>query len=74
MATKSEIKARYIENLRAAYPFYTDGSKPLAAAHMAADAALAGKMKLEGECWDRALASCGLPKNITMKALEALRN
>lgn len=72
MATKSAVKTVYIAQLQARYPFYTEGSRPLELAHQAADAALSGAMKLDGECWDNALQACGLSKRITLKALAAL--
>lgn len=74
MATKSKIKADYIANLKATYAFYVEGSSPLELANLAADKALAGIMRLEGDCWFNALASNGLPKNITLKALAALED
>ena len=40
MGTKTEIKAKYIAALKATYPFYTEGSHPLALANEAADAAV----------------------------------
>jgi len=71
-ANKAGIRELYIAELQAAYPFYTDGSKPLEMARLAVDKALSGKMKLEGACWERTLATYSLPKNITLKALAAL--
>jgi hypothetical protein len=72
MTSKATLKARYIANLQATYPFYVEGSRPLQLANEAADAALAGTLKLKGECWDKALKECGLPKGITLKALAGL--
>lgn len=72
MATKAKLKACYIRNLQATYPFYTEGSRPLELAHKAADAAISGAQKLKGDCWDAALTECGLSKSITLKALAAL--
>ena len=71
-ANKEGIRDLYIAQLQARYPFYTEGSKPLEMARLAVDKALSGKMKLEGECWERTLAVYSLPKNITLKALAAL--
>lgn len=73
-ATKSSIKAMYIQELKAMYPFYNDGSRPLTMASEAADSALAGKMRLEGDCWSKALAAHGLPKNMALKRLAELPN
>ena len=74
MTTKAAIKASYIANLKATYAFYLDGSKPLVLAIVAADRALAGKIKLEGDCWYKALADNGMQKASTMKMLAALPN
>lgn len=70
--TKTKLKADYIANLQATYPFYTEGSKPLALANLAADAALAGKTKLEGDCWFATLRANNLQKATTLKMLAAL--
>jgi len=70
--TKQAIKSAYIRRLQAAYSFYVEGSRPLELANLAADAALSGVQKIKGDCWDAALAECGLPKSITLKALAAL--
>jgi hypothetical protein len=71
-ANKAGMRDLYIAELQARYPFYTEGSRPLEMARKAVDAALAGKMELEGECWARVLDTYSLPRNITMKALAAL--
>ncbi len=71
-ATKSKIKADYIANLQATYPFYTEGSRPLQHANEAADQALAGKIELKGECWYAALRSNNLQKAITRRMLADL--
>lgn len=60
--TKTNIKACYIACLKTTYAFYEEGSKPLALAHQAADAALSGKQKLQGDCWFKALAANGVQK------------
>jgi len=69
---KESIRASYIALLQETYPFYVEGSRPLALAHVAADAALAGKVKLKGDCWEMALIANGLSPRITLKALAAL--
>lgn len=66
------IRDAYIRILQARYSFYNEGSKPLELAYLAADRALAGLMKLEGECWELALEQHGLPKRTTLKSLAAL--
>jgi len=71
-AHKAGIKDQYLATLKVLYPSYTEGSRPLALAEMAADNALAGKVRLTGEAWERALATYGLPKTVTLKALAAL--
>lgn len=72
-ATKSSIKAKYIVTLKELYPFYSEGSKPLELANLAADKALAGKMKLKGAAWHQALLVHGIdPKRVTLKALAEL--
>ena len=72
-ATKSSIKAKYIATLKELYPFYLEGSRPLELANLAADKALAGKMKLEGAAWTQALLLHGIDaKRVTLKALAEL--
>ena len=70
--TKKSIKAAYIDALQKTYPFYTEGSRPLAMAENAADKALSGVMRLEGDCWSAALVAHGLKPSVTLKALKAL--
>ena len=73
--TKSKIKADYIVNLRSLYAGkvdYSDGTRPWGLACNAADQALAGKIKLEGEAWFMALASNGVQKAATRAMLAAL--
>jgi len=73
MATKQAIKAAYLRKLQAAYPFYIEGNRPYELACLAADAALSGKQKIKGACWDAALSECGIvPRLATLKALAAL--
>lgn len=69
---KASIKKRYIELLQSNFAFYTEGSRPLKMANEAADNALAGKLKLTGDCWFQALTEHNLKKTITQKALAAL--
>ena len=71
-ANKEGMRELYIAELQAHYPFYTEGSRPLELAYKAVDAALAGKMKLAGECWERVLQTYSLPLNVTLKTLSAL--
>ncbi len=70
--TKTNIKACYIANLQATYPFYTEGSRPLEMARLAADTALSGVGKLDGECWYKALAANGVQKAASRKMLAEL--
>lgn len=69
---KSKIKALYIQKLQATYPFYIEGSRPLELANQAADKALAGKLKLEGECWESAVREATGLKTWTKKMIEGL--
>ena len=71
-ATKSSIKAKYIATLQELYPFYTEGSRPLELANLAADKALDGKMRLDGAAWFQALLLHGLDKRTTLKTLAEL--
>jgi hypothetical protein len=71
-ATKSSIKESYITTLKNLYPFYVEGSRPLDLAHKAADQALAGKMKLEGEAWFQTLLLHGIDRRATMRFLSEL--
>lgn len=71
-ATKSNIKSAYIAYLQDTYPFYTEGSKPLDMANYAVNQALAGRVKLTGICWDKALRDYGVSVNATMKTLSEL--
>lgn len=69
---KNKIKALYIQKLQATYPFYVDGSRPLELANQAADKALAGKVKLQGECWESAVREATGLKTWTMATLAGL--
>lgn len=71
-ANKDGIRELYIAQLQAAYPFYTEGSRSLAVAYEAVDAALAGNLKLSGNCWERTLETYSLPKNVTRATLRDL--
>lgn len=75
--TKLEVRHHYINNLVDMYAGkvdYSPGSRAREAAIKAADAALAGLIKLEGEAWFAALSSAGLPKSATKKQIAALPN
>ncbi len=76
MTIKERIKAEYVENLRTLYAGkvdYSDGSRALEMAEKAADAALAGQIKLEGVAWFQALANvAGLRKTATKAQIAAL--
>jgi hypothetical protein len=72
MGTKTEIKARFIALIKVRYPFYTEGSRSLALANDAANAALAGKIKLEGECWEQAVKEVSGLSRWTMRQLSEL--
>ena len=73
--TKTQIRHDYLNNLETLYAGrvdYSSGSRPRELAIKAADAALAGDIKLEGEAWFMALASNGVQKSATMKMIEGL--
>lgn len=73
--TKAKVKATYLENLKLLYAGrvdYSDGSRAQTLASKAADAALDGKIKLEGAAWFQALASVGLRKTATKAQIAAL--
>lgn len=75
MMTKLEIRHHYLNKLEALYAGrvdYSSGSRAREAAIAAADAALAGLIKLEGEAWLATLAMAGLPKNATRAQIAAL--
>lgn len=74
---KASLKTDYLAGLALAYPAIPYGdptSRPAQLAEQAVDAALAGKMKLEGAVWFSVLAAHGLPKSITRAQLAALSN
>ena len=74
--TKAAIRAQYLAGLESAYPWAKEGSphraSGMAAATKAVDAALAGKIKLEGDVWRDVLAANGLPKNATRAQISSL--
>jgi hypothetical protein len=76
--TRAAIKAAYLDNLVSAYAWAAEGSPTreagLAAASKAADAALAGKLNLEGDCWWSACAANGIHKNSPRRVFAALPN
>ena len=73
--TKLEVRHHYINNLVEIYAGrvnYSSGSPAREAAIKAADAALAGSIKLEGEAWFKALAVAGLKPSATKRQIAAL--
>ena len=70
---KSQIKAAYLTELIEVYPeIYSEGSRPLELAKVAADNALSGKLKLEGRVWEKTVKQVtGWPR-WTRKMLSAL--
>lgn len=73
--TKLEIRHHYLNNLERIYAGkvdYSSGSRPRELAIMAADKALAGQIRLEGQAWFEALALAGLPKSATRAQIAAL--
>lgn len=69
---KAAIKSAYIAKLQQTYPFYTDGSRPLELAEMAARQALAGQLNLKGECWSTAVTDVTGWTRWTMRQLAGL--
>lgn len=70
---KAAIKTAYIAKLQHTYPtLYLPGSKPLQLAEIAADNALSGRLKLEGECWTWAIRKVTGHKSMTMRDLANL--
>jgi hypothetical protein len=73
--TKMQIRHDYLNNLERIYAGridYSSGSRARELAIKAADAALAGDIKLEGQAWFEALASNGVQKSATKKMIEGL--
>jgi hypothetical protein len=73
---KAKIKAAYLRKLVETYPdIYTPESRALNLAGLAADNALAGRLKLVGECWYSALEEATGSKRVwRMADLAALPN
>ena len=73
--TKLEIRHHYLNELESRYAGrvdYSSGSPAREMAIQAADAALAGHIKLEGDAWFAALALAGLGKKSTKAQIAAL--
>lgn len=73
--TKLEVRHYYLNNLVEIYAGkvdYSSGSRAREMAIKAADAALDGKIRLEGEAWFKALALAGLGKLSTKSQIAAL--
>ena len=72
--SKSKIKSEYVARLQRTYAFCTTGSRPLTLAMRAADKALAGEIRLEGDCWFDALKVAGVrnPRSATRKEIASL--
>jgi hypothetical protein len=75
MANKLRIRHDYLNNLEKLYVGkvdYSSGSRAREAAIKAADAALAGHIKLEGEAWFSALKMSGVPKSASKSYIAGL--
>lgn len=75
ITSKLEVRHWYLRNLAEIYAGrvdYSSGSPALEAAIFAADRALAGEIRLEGEAWFKALAMAGLDKTATKAQIAAL--
>lgn len=76
--TKAKIKAAYLTKLAETYPWArgdmgeTVQTRGFAKAAETADLALAGKLKLEGDCWFEALRENGVQKAATRAMIAAL--
>ncbi|MBA3831647.1 MAG: hypothetical protein H0X34_07100 [Chthoniobacterales bacterium] len=73
--TKLEIRHHYLNKLETLYAGrvdYSSGSRARELAIRAANAALAGDIKLEGEAWFAALKMAGLSKAATRAQIAAL--
>ena len=73
--TKLELRHHYLCNLEKLYAGkvdYSSGSRARESAIKAADAALAGHIRLEGDAWFAALALAGLNKRSTKAEIAAL--
>lgn len=73
---KAAIRAAYLLGIEARYDWAKPGSaareRGLQLAGEAADKALAGKLKLDGDCWREALEANGVNPRATMRELAAL--
>lgn len=73
--TKLQIRHDYLNNLETIYAGkidYSSGSRPREMAIRAADAALSGKIRLEGEAWFLALEKNGLSRRSTRAQIAAI--
>lgn len=73
--TKLEVRHHYLNNLEAMYAGrvdYSSGSRARELAIKAADAALMGQIRLEGDAWFAALAEAGLSARSTRAQIAAL--
>ena len=73
--TKLKLRHDYLNNLEVIYAGqvdYSSGSRAREAAIKAADAALAGLIKLEGQAWTKALVSAGLSERASKSQIAAL--
>lgn len=70
---KQAIKTAYIAQLQWVYPtLYLAGDRRLELAEMAADAALAGRLNLRGECWEWAVLEVTRRTGCTARDLKGL--
>lgn len=70
---KAAIKDAYLAKLQHTHPtIYQTGSRPLELAGLAADQALVGRLKLEGECWSAAVQDVTGWSRWTMASLAGL--
>lgn len=73
--SKAKVMQEYLANLETIYAGrvdYPQGSRSRAMAIEAATNALAGKIRLEGDAWFKALATVGLDKRSTRAEIAAL--
>lgn len=70
---KAKIKETYLARLQETYPaIYVPGSRPLNLASDAADAALSGRLKLEGDVWEKTVREISGLKRWSRADLAAL--
>lgn len=72
---KQAILDSYVSNLKATYPtIYVDGMRPLILAIYTAEKALEGLIRLEGDCWHKALKDNGFSRAtmMTRKQIKAI--